>query len=272
MTIAVEQTSILRYRSLIWNFAQRDLKSRYKGTALGWAWSLMVPLATLGMYSIVFGMIFRTPAPNFGNGREAVFAVWLFVGFAGFGFFTNSITTAMGSMLSTGNLLKKVYFPAYAPVIGSLIAVGLQSLIETSILLVVLAAFANVSWTWLLLPAWIAIFFIFVSGISLACSVGGIYTRDLAPLVGVVLQLLFFATPIMYPLTLVPESKDGLPLRSIIEANPLSKFIELLRGLLYDLRVGSPVEWLTILIWAIASLLLGAWVVKRYGRDLGEHV
>ncbi|MGB3673554.1 MAG: ABC transporter permease [Candidatus Nanopelagicales bacterium] len=272
MTSIAEKTSVLQYRSLIWNFAQRDLKSRYKGTALGWAWSLMVPLATLGMYSVVFGIIFRASAPNFGNGRQAVFAVWLFVGLVAYGFFSASITTSMGSMLGTGILLKKVYFPAYAPVVGSLIAVGFQSLIESTILLVVLAAFGNVGWTWLLAPAWAAIFFVFAAGFAMVFSVGGIYFRDLAPLIGVLLQLFFFSTPIMYPISMIPEEWYGIPFREIISSNPLSKFIELLRDVLYDLDTGTIADWMTILAWAVASLLVGAFVVKRYGRDLGEQI
>ena len=83
--------SIWAYRSLIWNFTQRDLKARYKGTALGWAWSLVVPLATLLIYTLVFSVIFRAEPPDFGNGEPGIFPVWLFGGLIAWNFLAQSI-------------------------------------------------------------------------------------------------------------------------------------------------------------------------------------
>lgn len=272
MTGIIGKPSFLQYRSLIWNFGQRDLKSRFKGTAMGWAWSLMVPLASLGMYSVVFGVIFRAQAPDFGNGRQAIFAVWLFVGLVAWNFFSNCINTAMNSLVAVGGLLKKIYFPAYAPVIGAMIAVGFQSLIEMTLLLVTLALLGNLSWTFLLLPLWIAAFFGFVVGLALVCAVANIYFRDLAHLIGVVLQLLFYAAPIMYPPSAIPSSFHGIDLRRIIEANPISKFVELFRNLIYDLQPGTVHQWLVIAILSLGSLAAGLIVVARYGKDIGEQI
>ncbi len=67
------------YRTLIWNFARRDLKTRYRGTFLGWIWSLVLPLATLMVYTVVFSVVFRAQPPPFGNGRTGIYSVWLFV-------------------------------------------------------------------------------------------------------------------------------------------------------------------------------------------------
>ncbi|HZL06491.1 MAG TPA: hypothetical protein VFE45_13955, partial [Coriobacteriia bacterium] len=82
---------VWRQWNLIWNFAQRDLKSKFKGAALGWAWSLVVPLATLGIYTIVFSVVFRMEPPKFGNGREGVFVVFLFAGLTAWTFLSSSI-------------------------------------------------------------------------------------------------------------------------------------------------------------------------------------
>src|SRR5437870_5201262 len=146
MSVTPGATSLLAYRGLVWNFAQRDLKARFKGTLLGWSWSLVVPLATLLTYSIVFSVIFRGTPPPFGTGRPGNFTVWLLCGLVIWGVFANGINTAIGSLLATGPLLKKIYFPAYAPVIGSVIAMALQSAIELGLLAVVLIALKNFAW------------------------------------------------------------------------------------------------------------------------------
>lgn len=272
MIQSIEGHEVFRYRSLIWNFAQRELRSKYKGSALGWAWSMIMPLATLGMYSFIFGVVLRTNAPAFGNGHDAIFAVWLFGGLIAYGFFANGVMRSTESLLSSGALMKKVYFPAYAPVIGALIAVGFQSLIETSVYLVVLAAFGNVSWTWLLLPLLFLLAFCFVLGVGMAAAVAGIFYRDFGHLTSVLVQFLFFATPVMYPLSLIPHDGVAVNLRSIVAGSPLTKIVDLYRALLYDLSPGAASDWIALSLWSLASLVLGFIVVHQFGRDLGELI
>ena len=94
------------------------MKSRFKGTAFGWTWSLLVPLATVITYSIVFSVIFRASPPDFGSGRPGNFTVWLMVGLVPWTFFLIAINIAIPTLLSNGPLLQKIYFPAFAPVLG----------------------------------------------------------------------------------------------------------------------------------------------------------
>jgi len=188
-----ERGNMWSYRSLIWNFAQRDLKARFKGTALGWLWSLVVPIATLVIYSVVFSTIMRMRPPDFGNGTTGNFTVWLLGGLTAWSMFANSLNTSIGALLGAGPLLKKIYFPPYAPVLGSVIALLIQSMIELGIYLVVLTAFGNVSWTWLLVPFWLVIFAVFLSSISMALAVLNVHFRDLAHIIGVAIQLLFYS-------------------------------------------------------------------------------
>lgn len=264
----VAHAGLLGYRSLIWNFAQRDLKSRFKGTVVGWGWSLILPLATLLVYTLVAHYIFRAQPPDFGSGREGNFAVWLFVGLTAWGLFANGINTAIAGLLSTGPLLTKIYFPSYTPVLGSIIAVMIQSAIEVGLVLVVLAIFGNVGLTWALVPIWAAIFAVFVTGLSLVFAIANIYIRDMQHLVAVTLQLMFFATPILYPDSLITDPT----LHAIIVSNPMSQFIDLFRDNVYGLEVGSWTAWLYVMAWAGASLAAGCWVYNRWGRDLGEHL
>ena len=201
------------YRHLIVNFARRDLKARFKGTFLGWLWALAVPISTVVIYSVVFSIVFRAQPPPMGNGDTGHYAVWLLVALVGWTFFLNSMNLAPVTLLASGPLIQKVYIPAYVPTFASTAAVLVQSAIELGVVVVVLLFFGNISWTFLLLPFWVVLFVVFVVSLSTTIAIVNVYVRDLAQLVSVVLQLLFFVTPILYPPNLIPETWNGIPLR-----------------------------------------------------------
>ncbi|MCB0915752.1 MAG: ABC transporter permease [Actinobacteria bacterium] len=260
------------YRGLIWNFARRDLKARFRGTFLGWLWSLMLPLATLLIYSAVFSIIFRAVPPPFGNGEPGIYVIWLLVGIVTYSFFGNGVTLAMPSLLSAGNLLQKIYIPSYVPVMGTAIAASTQSLVEYGILLVVLIVVGNVGLTWLLFPFLLLMFFIFTLSVSIILSVLNVYARDLQQITGVVIQLLFFLSPILYPLDQVPEEWNGIPIRAVMAANPVAEYIVAFRNLLYDLALPSGKNMLALTAWTVGAALLAWFVYLRKGQDIGEAV
>jgi ABC-type polysaccharide/polyol phosphate export permease len=262
-TAARPRSSIWSYRFLILNFARRDLKSRFKGTILGWAWSLMVPLATLTTYSLVFYVFFHSLAPDFGNGTPGFFAVWLFVGLVPWNFFLIAILISMPTLLANGALLQKVYFPSYVLV---------QTLIEFSILAVVLILFRNVGPTWLLFPLWLVLFVVFVTALALSLSIVNVHVRDLAQMVNVALTLLFFLTPIIYQISVVPTEWQGIPFRTLVQLSPISDFVISLRHLLYDLQVPDLITWLGLLAWTAGAVAMANFVYRRYGQDIGESV
>jgi ABC-type polysaccharide/polyol phosphate export permease len=266
------RTSIWSQRSLIWNFARRDLKSRFKGTAFGWAWSLMVPLATVVTYSVVFSVIFRSTPPDFGSGRPGNFTVWLMVGLVPWTFFLIAINIAIPTLLSNGPMMQKIYFPSYAPVLGATLAVLVQTTIEFGILGVILVLFGEIGPTWLLFPVWLGLFVLFVNGVASSLAILNVYARDLAHITAVILQLLFFLTPIIYPITLVPERWHGLPLRTLVEANPLSQFVDALRALVYGLELPALTNWLFMLAWTTLAVSIAAIVYQRRGQDIGEAI
>lgn len=264
--------SVWHYRSLIWNFAQRDLKSRFKGTALGWAWSLMLPLATLLTYSLVFAVIFRAAPPKFGNGQPGFFPVWLLVGLVPWSFFLIAVNVSIPVLLANGSLLQKVYFPSYAPILGSSLAILVQTTIEFMILGAVLLLVHNLGFTWLVFPFWLAMFVAFVSSLAVSLSILNVYYRDIAHLVNVALQLLFFLTPIIYTIDAVPAAWHRLPLRTIVGLNPLAIFIDCLRSLVYDLKLPDATAWLGMTGWTLAAMLLAFVVYRARGLDIGEAI
>lgn len=262
--------SLWASRTLIWNFAQRELKTRFKGTALGWGWSLTVPLATLVTYSLVFSVIFRASPPDFGNGRPGMFPVWLFNGLIPWTFFLISVNTAIPTLLASGPLLQKVYFPSYTPIVGSSTATLVQTLIELGVLAVILAALGVVGPSWLLVPAWFALFVVFVISVAVTLAVVNVYVRDTAHLVTVALQLLFFLTPIIYETSMIPADWNGIPLRALIALNPLAGFVESLRDLTYGLQVPSLGTVLGLVAWTLASIGTAIVVYRRWGLDIAE--
>lgn len=260
--------------NLIKAFGARDLKSKFKGTALGWVWSLVVPLATLGIYTLIFGGLFKMPSPEIASRHEGIgiFAIWLFAGLTVWGFFQNSINAGINGLLSSGGLLQKVYFPAYAPVLGAGLAVGVQSLIEMGILFAALALLTNVGWTWLLVPFFIALVGTFTGALAVMIAIWNVYVRDLAHLVGVFLQLMFYATPIIYNPDIVPETVFGLPAKELVTSMPLAEFIGLFRALVYELNPGTFGAWGACALWTALAALGAVWVYRRWGSDLGERI
>ena len=258
------------YRYLIWNFAKRDLKARFNGTAIGWAWSLVVPVATVAIYTLVFYFIFRSIPPDFGNGREGIYAVWFVTGLVPWNFFSNALVGSMGGLLGAGPLLQKIYIPSYVPVLGTIGGVLIQTLIEFGIVLVILLCFLNVGWSWLLLPVWLSIFVVFSGAISYVLAVFNVFFRDTQQIITVALQLLFFATPIIYP----PSQLEGVSQRlaDLLLFNPLADFIIGFRAILYELRAPELGAWIGTLVWTALLVLLALLVNRWRGRDVGENI
>ena len=224
------QTSPRARARLIWAFAIRDLRARFTATSLGLLWTLIVPIATVIIYSTVFSVIFRAQAPPMGNGNDGVFAAWFFVGLVVWNIFSQVTTGGMGSILGMGAMLQKVFIPSYVPVLASAVTLAVEKLIEASVMLLVLLLLQNVGWTWLLFPFVLVVLWVFASAFSYCLAVAIVHFRDTGQIVGIVMQLWFFLTPIMYPVTLIPEEWNGIPLRQLLALNPMSDFVGIARA------------------------------------------
>ncbi len=263
---------IWNYRELIGRLVQRELGSRYKRSVLGWLWSMLNPAATLAIYALVFGVLLRFDPPRAGNGRFDNFALYLFCALVMWNAFYGVITGAMNALLELGPLLGKVYFPPETPAVAALITVLFQAAIEVFILMLILVCLVNVSWTFLLWPVLLVLLTVFAMGIGLVLSVWNVRYRDVGYLATIALQFLFYITPIVYPLSLIPERAMGLPTRDIIRLNPLSQFTEASRELLYGL------DWPGLLrlgLMAVISLAVGVigWsVFKARTLDIAEEL
>lgn len=246
------------YRTLIVNLAQRDLKARYKRSVLGWVWSLINPAATLGIYTVVFGFFLRGVAPVAGNGRTQSFALYLFCGLVVWNLFSGVVNTSIASFASAGPLLTRTYFPPEAPMVAGLTTVLLQSAIEVGILMFFMVVLGNVSWTVVFVLPVFALLACFAFGVGLVLGLANIRFRDVAYLVGIGMQVLFYATPIVYTLEIVP---DGA--RRFLELNPITSFVYAMRQAVYSLDVPTAGNW-AVMALAAAVGLVGGWLV--FGR------
>ncbi len=266
-------TDVWSYRTWIGNLARRELTAKHKRSVLGWAWSLINPAATLGIYTVVFGVFLRIEPPIAGNGTTKSFALFLFIALILWNFFNAILLGSMGSLEAAGGMLSKVYFPPESPAIANLLASLVQVGIETAIAIVVLALLGNIAWTLVFMLPIVALIAVFSLGCGLFVSVYNIMYRDVSYLVGIAMQILFYATPIIYPITLVPETLAGLPARWLIEnLNPLTAFVQAARESLYLLQAPTLDQWLVMSGWSAAALLIGWWTFNRRAADLIEEL
>jgi ABC-type polysaccharide/polyol phosphate export permease len=269
----VTRRGTLRSRvALIRTFAVRDLKARFTATSLGLLWALIVPLATVLIYSTVFSVIFRAQAPPMGNGHAGVFAVWFFCGLVPWNMFSQSVGSGLGSIVGMGAMLQKVYIPSYVPVLSATTTVISEKLLETVVMLGFLLVFLNVGWTWVLFPLVIAGIAVFAASVGYLLAVANVHFRDTGQIFAIVLQLWFFLTPIMYPVDMVPAEWNGLPLQTLIGLNPMTQFVNIARDLLYGLQLPSAgsVAYAAVSTAVVCAAATG--VYRRWGRDVAEAI
>jgi ABC-2 type transport system permease protein len=143
-------TDLYTRRARVWAFANRDFATRYRASVLGWAWSLIQPLATLIVFAAVFTVVFRIQAPPLGNGNGSSYAAFLFTGLVTWNLFSSLLNLSMSQLKSNGELLKKVQFPAWTPILGASIVQLVQIVLELAVLIAMFLFLRNVGWTWIL--------------------------------------------------------------------------------------------------------------------------
>ncbi|MCZ2822329.1 ABC transporter permease [Modestobacter sp. VKM Ac-2977] len=263
---------VWQYRGLIGNFANREIKGKYKGSLLGSAWSLINPLATLATYSLVFGFILRFPTPVAGNGSLTNFPIYLFTALVVWNFFHAVTTGGMGSLVGAGPLLRKIHFPPFAPVIGSALAVLNQTAIEFGLLFIVYVLVWNIGWTFLMVPVLLFMLAAFALGLGMVLAIVNARFRDVAYIVTVLLGLLFYASPIIYPISLVTDQYDAHPWLRAYEYNPITSYVEAFRDVLWDLEFPGWGRLAYLAVVSFVMLVVGWTFFQRRAADVSEDL
>jgi ABC-2 type transport system permease protein len=263
---------VWEYRTLVGNLALRELKSRYKKSVLGWAWSLINPAVNLAIYTIVFGYFLKGVAPTMGNGKDQVFALWLFAALVGWNAFAGGVNISIGSFLAAGPMLTRTYFPPECPLLAGMGTVMLQTALETGVLVCFMVAFGNTSWTFLNLFPVIALLTMFALGLGMLVSLLNVRYRDVAYLVAIMLQVLFYATPIVYRADLIPQHIGRFNTQTILNLNPMTHYVEAMRQSTYLLTSPTLDNWIAMAGSALLSLGVGWWFFSRHAPRYIEEI
>jgi ABC-type polysaccharide/polyol phosphate export permease len=235
----------------------RDLRVRYRGSVLGYFWSMLNPLLYMIILTLVFSHVVKV--------KTDTYALFILSGIMGWNLFHQSISIGMNSIISSGHLLKKVSIPGILFPTSSLAGVLVNFVLSLLPFLVISLLLKNpLSWTMLLLPLFLIPYLAFVWGIVVTIACINVKYRDVGHAMEPILQMLFYATPVVYPLDIIPERW-----RFILELNPISHFLSALRGLLIGQQLPSIRDLGLLLTLSLVSAMIGLYT---YRKSRGEFI
>lgn len=268
------------YRELIRNLVIRDLRVRYKGSALGYLWTQLAPLLMMLVFVFVFNVLLKS--------NIALYPVFLIVGLLPWNFCAEAVHGASRSIIDSANLIKKVFFPrevlplvsVLSSLLNYLLSLPMMFLVMAMTQLIMLDGRLMFSWTFAYLPVLLIIQVVFLIGIALFMSALAVFFRDTVHLIGILLQFWFFLTPVVYSLDAFGTSPSIV--RAIRWLNPMASLIDFYRDILYGNTVtfgyiptpGLPAldGVLRVLITSLVILALGYWFFQRRSHLFGEEI
>jgi ABC-type polysaccharide/polyol phosphate export permease len=241
----------------------RELKARYRGSVLGFFWSFVNPLLLLLVYTFVFTVVLPGAHPP----ELEPFALFMFCGILPWTWFSSSLLESSGVLIAGGNLIKKVLFPAEVLPVVTVFANLAHFMLGLPILLAFLAWNGRLGPAALLLPLPMAVQLVFTLGLALGLSALTVHFRDIQNILGHLLHLLFFASPVLY---LYGEVHGGL--RSFLRFNPLSHILVSYQQILFEGRFHHAFGLGMAALAALATFAFGAFLFDRLRDTLAEEV
>ena len=244
------------FREVLFNILSQDLKVKYKRTFLGYLWSLLNPVLQLAVLTAVFSHVVRLGMKDY--------TLYLFSGLLVWTFFQTTTTAASTALLENENFIKKVYLPKMLFPLSKLCLKAIDfvfSLVALSVIGAVLGFHFHA--TVIYLPAAILIFFTFTLGMAISLSILTVFFRDIQYLLNVFLQLLYFLTPIIYPISALPDEY-----RRYLNLNPLVPEILLFQKLIYYGEFPTGMEWGVAAGLALVSIAIGWILLNLFEEDL----
>ena len=264
---------LVAWRELTSNLVRRDLKVRHRGTFLGMLWSLTTPLLLVALYWFIFTFILRaSPADDAvrPDGQPVPFALYFFCGLVLWNLFSNSVNASTGSVVGSGYLLGKVWFPRAILPLSTVLSAMVTFAFEAAVMVVLAVAMVgppNLHVLWA--PAVVAVVVVMAFGLALLLSALTVFLRDVAHFVGVLLQVWFWGTPIIYSLGYVSSRPK---LVRLLELNPMTGAVVSFRNVVL-LGHAPPLRLLAYsAVTAVVALGLGAAAFGRSQRVFPEMV
>jgi lipopolysaccharide transport system permease protein len=260
---------LIRYRELFASLFQRDLRAKYKGSALGVLWTLALPVTLMVVYLVVFSVMWKSPTTD-------VEDYWLFLlcGLPPWVFFSSSLQSSARSLLENASLIRKVRFPRQlvplSIVATQLVAFAVMTGIVLLLSLIVLPDARTTAW--LAIPIG-AVIVLFVSGLSLAVASANAIYRDIEFVVSALLLPLFFLTPVLYSLDNLPGADTHPWLLDLLQwGNPLTPVVESFRAPLFDGTLPPTGDLIYLVVETLVALVLGAWIFTSVDDRIAAEV
>ena len=259
--VALNLRDLWQYRDLLYILTMRDIKVRYKQTLLGAAWAIIQPLFTMLIFTLFFGKLAGMPSDGI------PYPIFAYAGLLPWTFFSNAVTNSGNSLVGNSNLITKIYFPRMIIPMAS-VASGLLDFVIAFGLLVVLMFYYGVglSINLLILPVLLVLTSLLAIGVGMWMSALNVKYRDVRYALPFLVQLGMFASPIIYPLSLVPEKW-----RWLMALNPLAGQIEAYRSAFF----GKPFDWLSLGVSAVltfAVLIYSAYNFRRMEKSFADII
>jgi ABC-2 type transport system permease protein len=271
-TNAVALREVAGRRELLVNLTRRELRTRYRRSFLGWGWSLMQPVLMTAVYALVLGVFLRVkPDPGDPSGIDT-FAFFLLSGVIPWTLFAAGLTGAIGSVANAGGLITRVWFPRELLPLSAILALAVSTLIELSVLAAAETIFHQVVLVQYLPVVVVVVVLqvLFTTGIGFWLAACNVKFKDVEYLTGIVLLAYFYVTPILYPLDLVPDSAvlgTSWTWQDVAMANPMARFVQAYRNLLYDVRMPSAAT----LTWCVVSAFVFFGLGLRFFARRADH-
>ena len=252
---------LYEYRELLKTSISKDVRGKYKNSILGVVWSFLNPLLQIAVYALVFPLLMR-------GGAIENYTVFICCGLIPWTFFSTAISRTSFTIIENGNIVKKVYFPREILPISVVTSGTINFLISTIIIFAFLIIFGlGITKYVLYFPIILIIQYFLQLGISFILSSVTVYLRDLEHLIGVALQLLFYATPIVYAAESIPED-----FKFIIEYNPMTYIINGYRDIFYNQTSPDMLALGILFVISIALCIVGYLIFNKLQKGFAEEL
>ena len=252
--------NLYNYRELLKTSVKKEVRGKYKNSFLGVLWSFLNPLLQIAVYGIVFSLILKNPMEHY--------TVFLCCGLIPWTFFSAAINKAAFTFIENGNIIKKVYFPREIIPISVVTSEAVNFLIASLIILgfVVFGGLGITKYI-ILYPIVLLVQYLLTLGISMIISSVCVYLRDLQHFVGVALQLLFYAAPIVYAPESIPQNYQW-----ILQYNPMTYIINAYRNIFYDQTMVAIKPLLIVLVISIVICVIGYAIYNKLQKGFAEQL
>lgn len=252
--------NLYNYRELLKTNVKKEIRGRYKNSFLGVLWSFLNPLLQIAVYAIVFPLILRNTQENY--------VIFLCCGLIPWTFFSTAISRSAFTMVENGNILKKVYFPREILPISIVTSEAVNFMIST-IIIIGFVIFGGLGITKYIIfyPIILIAQYLLLIAISFIVSSISVYIRDLQHLIGVVLQLLFYATPIVYASDSIPEN-----FKWILYFNPMTYIINAYRDVFYNQKMIDIMPLIFLIGGSIVACIIGYLIFNKLQKGFAEQL